>query len=91
MKTGSERIEAIMRRRQILFAAFVARMEDTKLPKCVMFGKLVGNAACVGGAGKRVDGKLSPGRPQSFWHQRRPVDDCSPEWGGIVQDGGTKD
>ena len=29
-----------------------------------------------GGAGKRVDG-VFPGRPQSFRHQRRPVDDCS--------------
>ena len=31
-----------MRRRRILFAGFVARMEDTRLPKCVMFGELVG-------------------------------------------------
>ena len=43
MKTGSESIiEAIMRRRRILFAGFVACMKNTKLPKCVMFGKLVG-------------------------------------------------
>ena len=28
---------------------FVARMEDTRLPKCVMFGELVGGAGCVGG------------------------------------------
>ena len=32
-------------------------------------------AAC--GAWKRVVG-VFPGRPQSFWYQRRPVDDCSP-------------
>ena len=44
MKTGSESIEAILRRRRILFAGFVARMEDTRLPKCVMFGELVGGA-----------------------------------------------
>ena len=25
-----------------MFAGFVARMEDTRLPKCVMFGELVG-------------------------------------------------
>ena len=37
-----------MRRRQILFAGFVARMEDTRLPKCVIFGELVGGAGCVG-------------------------------------------
>ena len=47
-----ESIEAIMHRRRILFAGFVARMEDTRLPKCVMFGELVGGADCVGGQEK---------------------------------------
>ena len=32
-----------------MFSVFVARMEDTRLPKCVMFGELVGGAGCVGG------------------------------------------
>ena len=41
IKTGSEIIEATLRRRRILFAGFVARMEDARLPKCVMFRKLV--------------------------------------------------
>ena len=41
-----------MRRRQILFAGFVARIEDTRLPKCVMFGELVGGTDCVGGKEK---------------------------------------
>ena len=27
----------------------MARMEDTRLPKCVMFGELVGGAGCLGG------------------------------------------
>ena len=27
-----------------MFAGFVARMEDTRLPKCVMFGEYVGGA-----------------------------------------------
>ena len=49
IKTGSESIEATLRRRRILFAGSVARMEDTRLPKCVMFGELVGGAGCVGG------------------------------------------
>ena len=49
LKTGSESIEATLRRRWILFAGFVARMEDTRLPKCVMFGEMVGGAGCVGG------------------------------------------
>ena len=48
VKTGSESIEATLRRRRILFAGFVARMEDTRLPKCVMFGEMVGGAGCVG-------------------------------------------
>ena len=56
IKTGSESIKATLRRRRILFVGFVARMEDTRLPKCVMFVELVGGAGCVGGAGKRVDG-----------------------------------
>ena len=52
LKTGSESIEATLRRRRILFAGFVARMEDTRLRKCVMFGELVGGADCVGGQEK---------------------------------------
>ena len=31
MKTGSESVEAIMRRRRILLAVILARMEDTRL------------------------------------------------------------
>ena len=40
-----------------------------------------GGRGLCGGSGKRVDG-VFPGRSQSFRHQRRPVDDCSPggEW-----------
>ena len=48
IKTGSESIEAILSKRRILFAGFVARMEDTRLPKSLMFGALVGSAGCVG-------------------------------------------
>ena len=48
MKTGSESIEVIMRRRGILFAGFVAFMLDTRLPKCVMFVELVGGTGCMG-------------------------------------------
>ena len=43
-----------------------------------------------GGPGKRVDG-VFPERPQSFRPQRRPVDDCSPGRGGMVQNGRTRD
>ena len=52
IKTGSESIEATLRRRWILFAGFVARMEDTRLPKCLMFAELVGGAGCVEGQEK---------------------------------------
>ena len=45
IKTRSESIEATLRRRRNSFAGFVARMEDTRLPKCVMLGELVGARA----------------------------------------------
>ena len=52
IKTGSESTEATLRRRRILFAGFVARMEDTRLP----FGELVGGGGCVGGQEKECMG-----------------------------------
>ena len=36
----------------ILFPGFVVRMEDMRLPKCVMLGEMVGGAGCVGGQEK---------------------------------------
>ena len=42
--------------RRILFAEFVARVEDARLPKRVMFGELVGAAGCVGGQEKECGG-----------------------------------
>ena len=35
MKPVSESVDAIMRGKRILFAGFVARMEDTRLPKWI--------------------------------------------------------
>ena len=66
-------------------------MEDTRLPKCVMFGELVGGAGCglCEGEGKIVD-VVFPGRPQSFRHQRGPVGDWSTGRGGMAQNGGTR-
>ena len=59
VKKGSESIEATLRRRRIFSAAgFVARMEDTRLPKCVMFGEMVGGAGCVGGQEKEGTGRF---------------------------------
>ena len=51
--------------------------------------RIGGGRGLCGGAGKRVDG-VFPGRPQSFRHQRRPVDDCSPgrgEWRRAAEQG----
>ena len=40
-KTASESIEAMVRKRRILFAGYVARMGGERLPQRVMFGELV--------------------------------------------------
>ena len=45
IKTRSESIEVTLRRKRILFAGFVTHTEDMRLPKCVMFGELVGARA----------------------------------------------
>ena len=50
--TGSESIEATLRRRHIVFAGSLACMEDTSLLKCMMLGELVGGAGYVRGQGK---------------------------------------
>ena len=52
LKTGSESIEATLRKRRILFAGFVARMENARLPKCVMFGEMIGGGGCAKGQEK---------------------------------------
>ena len=41
-----------MRRRRILLAGFVARMEDMSLLKCMMFEELVRGAGCMRGQEK---------------------------------------
>ena len=56
MKMGSESIEATLGRRRIVIVGFVVDMEDTRLPKCVMFGGLVGGADCVG-IGRKNSGR----------------------------------
>ena len=64
-------------------------MKNTRLPKCVTFGELVGGRGLRGRPRKRMDG-VPPGRLQSFRYQRRQVDDCSPGRGGMAQDGRTR-
>ena len=59
MTKGSESVDAIMRGRwMVLFAGFVACMEDTRLRNCVMFGTLMGGTGCVGGQKKEWTGCL---------------------------------
>ena len=77
VKTGSESIEATLRRRRILFAGFVTRMVDTRLPKSVMFGEMMG-ARAVWGARKKSGwgvswtiSELSASTPTSGRLQRR--------------------
>ena len=52
------------------------RIEDTRLPKCVMFGKLVEGSGFVG-------------RQENEWIGGG-LDNSSPGRGGIAQDGGTR-
>ena len=77
VKTASESIEATLRRRRVLFAGFVAGMEDTRLPKCVMFGEMVGGAGCVGGQEKEwmgcfLDGLRAFGINADQWTTAAP-------------------
>ena len=51
--------------------------------------RIGGGRGLCEGPGKRVD-EVLPGRLQSFWHQRRPVDACSPGQGGMAQNRGTR-
>ena len=55
-KTASERIEAIVRKRRALFAGFVARMGEERLPQRVILRSLLGVRATQGG--KRRTGWL---------------------------------
>ena len=72
-----------------MFAGFVARMEDTRLPKCLMFGESATGAGSIGGQEKEwMECFLDDLR--AFRHQRRPVDNCRPGRGGMAQNGGTR-
>ena len=55
-KTASESMGAIVRKRRILFAGFIARMEEGRLPQRVVFRGLLGVRATQGG--KRRTGWL---------------------------------
>ena len=62
----------------MLFAGFVARMEDTRLPKCVMFVDMVGGAGCVGGQEKEWMG--------CFLDDLRALGINADQWTTVAQD-----
>ena len=90
MKTGSERIEATDYTQEADLVRGICgahgRYENAEVRDVWRTG---GGHGVRGGAGKRVD-EMFPGRPKSFRYQRRPVDDCSLERGGMVQKSGTR-
>ena len=51
-KTASESLQAIVRKRRILFAGFAARMGEERLSQRVAFGELVGGKGYSGGQEK---------------------------------------
>ena len=55
-KTASESIEAIVRKRRILFAGFVARVGEGRPPQRIMFEELVGGKGYAGGQEKDWEG-----------------------------------
>ena len=61
-----------------MFAGFVARLEDTRLPTCVMFGELVLDAGCVGGQEKEWMG--------CFVEDLRVVGINADQWTTVAQD-----
>ena len=84
VRTGSESIEANLRRRRILFCGICGAHGGYETVEVRDIRRHGGGRGLCGGAGKRVDG-VFPGRPQSFRHQRRLVDECSPARGGMAQ------
>ena len=89
VKTEIESIEAPLLRRRILFADLwrAWRIRDCRSAWC---SEKWWRARAVWGARKKSACGF-PGRPQSFRHQRRPVDDCSPGRGGMAQNGRIRD
>ena len=80
LKTGSESVEVTLCGKRILFAGFVACMEDTRLPKCVMFGELVRGAGCGGGQEKGWMG--------CFMNDLRAFGINADQWTAAAQDEG---
>ena len=49
LRTDYESVETMVRRQRILFAVFVARMREERLPRKVMFGEMLGCKGYSGG------------------------------------------
>ena len=49
LRTDSESVETMVRRRRILFAGLLARMGEERLPRRVMFGEILGGKGYSGG------------------------------------------
>ena len=49
LRTDSESVETTVRRGRILFAGFVTRMGEERLPRRVMFGEMLGGKGYSGG------------------------------------------
>ena len=80
-KTAFESIEAIVRKQRILFAGFVARMGEERLPQRVMFGELVGGKGYSGGQEKDWMAHLKEDIYVGFWNEiRRMAKGCSEGW-----------
>ena len=77
-----------MRRNRILFVEFVARMEDTRLPKCVMFGELGGGAGCFESQEKEWTRCLLD--DLRGFGINADQDDCRSGRGGMAQNGRTR-
>ena len=63
-----------------MIAGFVVRMEDTRLPKCMMFVELVGGAGCMGGQKKEW--------MRCFLDDLRALDIDADQWTTAAQDEG---
>lgn len=70
MKTVSESIKVILHKTWILPAEFWLLMEDTSLPKCVVFRGFVVGTAFVGDMEKEWMRSLL----DEVWHPHQPVD-----------------
>ena len=50
---GVERVEMMMMRRSLRWLGHVARIEETRIPKCLLVSKLVRGKCSVGGQKRR--------------------------------------